>query len=437
MPSVFASVLRNRPLVLARLGLLLVLPWAWVAFVFPLPSWALALCAALSALSFALGVSFFVTPTFARRRSDDPKLSVDQVVRLRAGDRREPALDIRTITGELSQFQTQLNKWGGTSKTSSSKTAHAKEGMGEVISQTEQAVLALTMSFRGITHKTRQQMETAMSLLRRNASELTVSEGAWLSLPDYIRAYETQLQEVIDSMIKFSTASDEMLTHQGKIREQSVIIDELLDELRSMAIRIGRLALDSSVAAGESGRNREMLVKLTDSIRETSDQARDMTRSVRESLEKIRDELVATYKIINKAADIAKESARRAKADVSQLNVTMIEKTKEVEVSLARINSLGQEIQQDVNSAIVAMQFQDITQQKLEYMRGNVLTDVMQNLDVLSTETQEMTKKDLFRAIRTEAERGSAAPATEAVVEKAAAATAPAGSATVEKVTLF
>src|SRR5262245_5689193 len=430
MSSVFASVLRNRPVLLARLGLLLLLPWAWVPFVAPMPEWALGLCGGLWLLAFGMGARLFVTPTFARRRSDDRRLSVDDVVKLRAGDRREPNLDIRSITGELSQFQTQLNKWGGASKSSSSKTAHAKEGMGEVISQTEQAVLALTMSFRGITHKTRQQMETAMSLLKRSASELTVSEGAWLSLPDYIRAYETQLGEVIDSMVKFSTASDEMLTHQGKIREQSVVIDELLDELRSMAIRIGRLALDSSVAAGESGRNREMLVKLTDSIRETSDQARDMTRSVRGSLEKIRDELVATYKIINKAGDIAKESARRAKADVSQLNVTMIEKTKEVEVSLAKINSLGQEIQQDVNHAIVAMQFQDITQQKLEYMRGNVLTDVMQNLDVLSSETQEMMKKDLFRAI------GSVVPAAEPVVQ-APAAPAPAAPAAAEKVTLF
>ena len=437
MSSVFASVLRNRPVLLARLGLLLLLPWAWVALVVPLPAWVLAAAGAACALAFSVGVRWFVTPTFSRRRSDDPRLSVEDVVKLRAGSPAKPVFDIRTITGELSQFQTQLNKWGGASKTSSSKTAHAKEGMGEVISQTEQAVLALTMSFRGITSKTRQQMETAMSLLRRNASELTVSEGAWLSLPDYIRAYETQLQEVIDSMVKFSTASDDMLTHQGRIREQSVVIDELLDELRSMAIRIGRLALDSSLAAGESGRNREMLVKLTDSIRETSDQARDMTRSVRESLEKIRDELVATYKIINKAADIAKESARRAKADVSQLNVTMIEKTKEVEGSLAKINSLGQEIQQDVNHAIVAMQFQDITQQKLEYMRGNILTDVMQNLDVMSTETQEMMKKDLFRAIRPEAERAAPAALPTGQEPAAASAATASGGKAVEKVTLF
>ena len=436
MSSVITSVLRNRPTVVAQLTFLLLFPWVWTAYF--LPPWALSVCGGLSLIALIAGFQSFVIPMFARRRSDDPQLSVEQLVKMRAAPPRQPGLDIKTITGELSQFRTQLNRWGGTSKTSSDKTADAKVGMGEVISQTEKAVLALTMSFRGITMKTRQQMEAAMSLLRRNSNELTASEGAWLSLPDYIRAYETQLQEVIDSMIKFSSASDEMLTHQGKIREQSVIIDELLDELRSMAIRIGRLALDSSVAAGESGRNREMLVKLTDSIRETSDGARDMTRSVRESLAKIRDELVVTYKIINKAADIAKESARRAKADVSQLNVTMIEKTKEVEVSLGKINSLGQDIQQDVNNAIIAMQFQDITQQKLEYMRGSILTDVMHGLDLLSVETQEMMKKDLFLAIRAEAERANAVPPGSDSVSLEPNTPVVADSALVaEKVTLF
>src|SRR5262249_35638902 len=163
--------------------------------------------------------------------------------------------------------------------------------------------------------------------------------------------------------------------------------DELLDELRAMAIRIGRLALDSAVAAGESGKHGTYLIELSGSIRETSNQALSLTRSVRQSLETIRDELVVTYKAINKTATLAKETAQRAKADVSQLNVTMIAKTKEVEESLSRINGLGEAIQQDVNNAVIAMQFQDITQQKLEHMRGNLLAEVMCNLDTVSTET--------------------------------------------------
>ena len=179
----------------------------------------------------------------------------------------------------------------------------------------------------------------------------------------------------------------------------------LLDELRSMATRIGRLALDSSMVASESGKHRDHLIELSDSIRETSNKTFDLTRTVRKSLETIRDELVVTYKVINKTAVIAKESAQRAKADVAQLNITMIAKTREVEESLSKINSLGGAIQQDVNNAFIAMQFQDITQQQLEHMRGNVLADVVRTMDTLSVETQEMMKKEIFLDIQADAKR--------------------------------
>jgi hypothetical protein len=54
----------------------------------------------------------------------------------------------------------------------------------------------------------------------------------------------------------------------------------------------------------------------------------------------------------------------------------------------------------------------------------------------MSTETQEMTKRDLFRAVRTEAERNSVASAVAPAVQQSEAATSE-SSPVVEKVTLF
>src|SRR5258708_17448190 len=132
MSSVIASVLRSRPMVVARLTFLLLLPWVWTSYF--LPPWALSVCGGLSLIAFFAGLRSFVTPMFARRRSDDPKLSVDQVVKMRAGDAGKPGFDIRPIQGELGAVQRPLNIWGGTCETSSSKTADAREGRGEVIS---------------------------------------------------------------------------------------------------------------------------------------------------------------------------------------------------------------------------------------------------------------------------------------------------------------
>lgn len=381
---------------LARFGLILLLPWGWAVFV--VPPWVFAVCTALMLPAFFLSSRYLILPILARCREINGEAL--------PGDR--PGLDPQTLRGDLGALHGRLGKWQDTSQHTSSNVGHATRGVGEVISQTEQAVLELSKSFRGITLKTRQQMEIAMSMLRRDEDAGEggdVPSGTWISLPDYIHAYERQLQEVIDSMVKFSAASDELLQHQTKMRDQSVLIDEMVDELRSMALRIGKLALDSSMAASAAGNNRDMLVQLTDSIRAISDQTLGLTRTVRERLEAIRDELVVTHKVINRAAITAKESAQRAKADVSQLNITMIEKSKELEGSLTRINSLGKEIQRDVNNAIIAMQFQDITQQKLEHMRGSTLSEAMQNLDLLSAETQEMMKRDIFVALKAETER--------------------------------
>ena len=389
------GIIRNSPGIVVKLGLILTLPWAWAVLV--MPWWASGVFAVLWAAGLLLALRWFVVPMFTRRRVGDESLTSEQIMKMRAPSAGVIPLDHQTIRGDLGSLHNGLRRWQEQSCASSGETATAKERVAEVISQTEDAVLALNLSFRGITTKTRQQMEAAMCLLKRNADQANISPGSWLSLPDYIRAYEIQLQEVIESMVKFSSTADEMRERQTKIREQSVLIDELLDDLRAMAIRIGRLALDSAVTAGESGTHGQHLIDLSSSIRETSNQAFGLTRSIRQSLETIRDELVVTHKVIQKTALLAKESAQRTKADVAQLNVTMIAKTKEVEESLARINALGEAIQQDVNKAIIAMQFQDITQQKLEHMRGNVLTDVMCNLDTVSVETQEMMKKQIFR----------------------------------------
>ena len=399
--SLTARVIRRRPAIVFQLGAIMLVPWAWAAFV--MPSWAFAVCGGLTVVAVFLAVRFLVAPTFARRRAGDESLQSEQIMKMRSSDAPMLPLDLRSIHGDLGSLHTGLRRWQKSSSVSSIETATARERVTEVMSQTERAVLALTLSFRGITSKTREQMETAMSLLQRNAEQANISPGSWLSLPDYIHAYEMQLHEVVEGMIGFSAVSDELLKHQKKVREHSVIIDELLDELRSMSLRIGRLALDSSVAAGESGRQRDHLVDLTDSIRQTSDQAHGLTRTVRKTLETIGEELAIIYKVINNAARTAKESALRAKADVAQLNLTMMDKTKEVEDSLSKINGLGEAIQQDVNNAIIAMQFQDITQQKLENMRGNILVEVMRNLDSLSVETKEMMTRDIFLAVKQEA----------------------------------
>ena len=71
-----------------------------------------------------------------------------------------------------------------------------------------------------------------------------------------------------------------------------------------------------------------------------------------------------------------------------------------MEDTLKRINDLSVEIQQDINQIIVAMQFQDITRQKLERVHKPTLGATAESLSLLSHETQALLQRDLYRAVR-------------------------------------
>src|SRR5207247_143817 len=82
------------------------------------------------------------------------------------------------------------------------------------------------------------------------------------------------------------------------------------------------------------------------------------------------------------------------------LNDATIEQTRQIEITLKRINDLSVEIQKDINQIIVAMQFQDITRQKLERLHKPALGAAADSLSLLSHETQALLQRDLYRAVR-------------------------------------
>jgi hypothetical protein len=71
----------------------------------------------------------------------------------------------------------------------------------------------------------------------------------------------------------------------------------------------------------------------------------------------------------------------------------MLAKNQQVADILDRINVAGHEIQRDINQIIIAMQFQDIIQQKLERLKTPVFTQVLDALRSLSDETRFLNQR--------------------------------------------
>jgi methyl-accepting chemotaxis protein len=245
--------------------------------------------------------------------------------------------------------------------------------------------------------KANEQTEAAMSLLKPGAAG--ESRGI-LSLPDFIKAYDSQLVNVTTHMTSFSQAADEMASHQKRVSEHAKVMEETIDGLRNMASQISRIALDSSVAMTSQTLTPRDFVEMTDRIRAISAEAHELTRKTRSGLDAIGDEVRQGNKRTTQVAEAARRAVEIARTEIGTLNEATIEQTRQIEETLKRVNDLSVEIQKDINQIIVAMQFQDITRQKLERLHKPALGAAAASLSLLSHETQALLQRDLYRAVR-------------------------------------
>jgi hypothetical protein len=145
-------------------------------------------------------------------------------------------------------------------------------------------------------------------------------------------------------------------------------------------------------------------VEMTDRIRAISAEAHELTRKTRAGLDAIGDEVRQGNKRTTQVAEAARRAVEIARTEIGTLNEATIEQTRQIEGTLNRVNDLSVEIQKDINQIIVAMQFQDITRQKLERLHKPALGAAAESLSLLSHETQALLQRDLYRAVRAYAE---------------------------------
>ncbi|MEQ1772747.1 MAG: hypothetical protein ABL891_03085 [Burkholderiales bacterium] len=358
---------------LALCAVAVLLPWVWG--VWAMPMWVGMVSLVFSAVAVFLIYYLIQSRVEAIRAQGEVTHGVDR------GEAAAAAQSAAVL-------QSLLGHWLESSQVAGASIQHARASLDDVTQQSEAAAANIGKSFRVIMDKTGQQMDSAVRLLKSSSGDGS-GGSTWLSLPDFITAYERQLDNVTSRMMDFSKASEEMSRHQEVVREHSLAIDEMLDELRNMAARIRKLALDSTVAANrDANADSRWFIEIADRIRETSTSAHELTRRMRDGLEKIREVMGGTYDELSKSSDSVRLAAVQAKVDVSQLNIATMEKAREVTTTLEKITTLGTDVRNDINQIIIAMQYQDITQQKLEHIKAPLLAEASECIAGAASKTR-------------------------------------------------
>jgi methyl-accepting chemotaxis protein len=366
---------RNR---LAPMFVLLMVPWLAVATW--APWWVQAISIPLLFVS-ALLLVLHVLPTppaaAPRRASDAGKLSDSDITRLR-----------KTSETDVQQL---LARWTSTSRDSSAQLEEVEQHVTDVMAHAESSVIEIGKRFIEVTRKTRQQVELAVALLSRTRSEdAAADDKAPESLTDYINASDALLKHMSAQLIVLGEQLSTLATKQEAVRENSKRIDGALDQLSGLASQIRVLALDSSTRGGTENRS---FVEMTDRVRSFSLSADESSRAIRKILEDIKDHSVTTDTAIRALAKQANDAGRQSNEQVAELTAATLEKTHEVHQTLGEIGNLGERIQEDINQIVIALQFQDITQQKLQRLKAPIISELASSWLSVYEETRTFNRK--------------------------------------------
>jgi len=419
----YATFVSRHPYLLAALVVVFFLPWIWMSALVPpwaiLVSLAIVPVAALAALALVMRDLTADDDAFeAQAPGEDPN---------------KWRIRTRLFQQVVLGLDTMLERWDTASHVNRQKLETVTASVEEVIKLTEDAVMDMSASFRVVVSKANEQTEAAMSLLKGEGG------AGILSLPEFIKAYDSQLVNVTSHMTRFSEAAAEIAELQKRVQEHARVMEGTIDGLRNMASQIARIALDSSVKMTSGSLKPQDFVEITDRIRAISSEAHELTRKTRGGLDAIGDEVRQGTKRTSQVAEAAKQAVELAHAEIGTLNAATIEQTRQIELTLKKINELSVDIQKDINKIVIAMQFQDLTRQKLEQLHKPTLVASAEALSLLSTETRALLQRDLYRAVRAYSESamqpggGPANPGDGAIVPEAA----PSPEKAEKKVELF
>jgi methyl-accepting chemotaxis protein len=132
---------------------------------------------------------------------------------------------------------------------------------------------------------------------------------------------------------------------------------------------------------------------MTDRVRALSLTADESSRAIRKTLEDIKAQAGSTDDAIRTLAKQARDAGRKSNEDIADLTGATLRKSQEVNAALGEIGALGERIQDDINKIVIELQFQDITQQKLQKLKAPMLTELSSSWLSMFEETRAFNRK--------------------------------------------
>lgn len=259
------------------------------------------------------------------------------------------------------------------------------------------AIRKLVSSFTGLHSNIQQQQHVVEELLSASNSNV---EGENLSFEQFVQFISDALTLFVDGSVETAHLSVQLVERMDVIRDKVDTILKTLVDISSIADQTNMLALNAAIEAARAGEAGRGFAVVADEVRSLSNRSTGFADSIRRSVGEVHDALKATEEALGKLAARDMSTAMQSKQRIAGMTVALEETNHRMLASAQEIGVVTEATGRQVNEAVIALQFQDMSSQLLDnlHQRLDVLQRVGADTGALSR-NRDHTLQDLLRSL--------------------------------------
>ena len=225
------------------------------------------------------------------------------------------------------------------------------------------AITGLAASFSQLARSVNEQHELA--------HELIESHGRGGGLQAFVSTTQTTLGLFVDSTVETSHTSMQLVERMDCISAKIGDILKSTDDMDAIAKQTNLLALNAAIEAARAGESGRGFAVVADEVRALSSRSTVFSTQIRQHVDAVHTELKAADAAVSLLAAKDMSFALGSRKQVNGMLDDLQHMNGRTLQIIAQLDAISSSIGDGINSAVTALQFQDLSSQLLAQMQGH------------------------------------------------------------------
>ncbi|MCU0933567.1 MAG: methyl-accepting chemotaxis protein [Thiobacillaceae bacterium] len=274
-------------------------------------------------------------------------------------------LPVDALHGETRSLLDELSRHGA------ERLQAGEQDLQRVKALLGEAIQQLVASFGEMNHHIQSQRDLALSIVHSMADEGR-KEGD-VSFAEFVLETSKTMGDFVDNTLNTSKIAMGLVETMDVIDGEVRAIVNILGEIESISKQTNLLALNAAIEAARAGEAGRGFAVVADEVRALSQRTNTFSQQIRSRVDSVHGSLHEANKSIYSVASMDMNFALESKHRVQSTMTRISEVNQAMALAARDINTHAEQVAAGVNSAVTALQFQDMTSQLIGHAQSGMV----------------------------------------------------------------